>query len=452
MWVISAHWRWLAPSSPNPLWRAHALEKQRPPVTVAAGGREPKQCHREIRSATKRRDYRVTADTIPEECEVGTPPSPVDGRERVARRYDVRRGLWRVSGMQRVAACGRVPAGMVDQLGVHRVEGADGARGAITGLAVCGSVWACPVCSAHIRHERAADLQRGAERHQGDGGGLAMLTLTFAHEAGDALADSLDGMLKAWRRVVTGAPWKRIWAEYGVVGTVRAVEVTYGVEHGWHPHLHVLLVTDEPLTGEERATLEHRLWQRWARMCERHGLGAPSRERGARLEVCWSDAAAAYVVKLQEGAMALETLRGDLKTSKGDRWQVFDVAGAAGDGEAWAVERWHEYERATKGRRCIQWSKGLRDLWGLDDEREDQEIVEDQETSAETLLVSVEQSTWRAVCTMGWDYMLREAAAHPDGREAAIEAVETVLADALYFAKRQARGLGRRPVYADLGA
>lgn len=381
---------------------------------------------------------------------MGTAPDAVaDVTARVRRRYECRRGLWRASSLPRLAACGRVCVGLGADVGVHRVEGEDGPRGAVTGLASCGSVWCCPVCAAHIRQARAEDVQAGAERHQDGGGGLGMVTLTIRHGAAEGLAGTLNGVLDAWRRTIMGAPWKRLRARFGVVGYIRSIEITWGQANGWHPHVHVLLATKAPLTGAERVELEHALWLRWRTMVLRAGLGEPDREHGVRLDVGGS-ALAGYIVKVQERGLALEMTRGDLKVSRGERWQPFDIALLAGDGVKDAVTLWHEYERATKGRRAIHWSRGLRDLWGLDDEVEDQELVEEHETSPETQLVSVTATDWRAVVEMGADYTIREAAAHPDGREAALDAVLTVLGDALYFRPKQRPSIARGPLYADV--
>lgn len=41
--------------------------------------------------------------------------------------------------------------------------------------------WACPVCSAKVRHERALSLSAAVVRWVDAGGGLLFPTLTLAH-------------------------------------------------------------------------------------------------------------------------------------------------------------------------------------------------------------------------------------------------------------------------------
>ena len=48
------------------------------------------------------------------------------------------------------------------------------------------------------------------------------------------------------------------------------------------------------------------------------------------------------------------------------------------DGDPHETRLWHEFERASRGRRQMTWSKGLRDLLGLNDERTDESVAEDE--------------------------------------------------------------------------
>ncbi len=123
-------------------------------------------------------------------------------------------------------------------------DGPDGERVAgYRGLASCGSVWACPRCSAIINQHRATEL-RGALSSWGEQGGTAaLLTLTIRHHPGQRLRDLWDGVVGSWSRLTAGRPWKEFKARTGVAGAVRVVDVTHGAS-GWHVHLHVLLLLE----------------------------------------------------------------------------------------------------------------------------------------------------------------------------------------------------------------
>lgn len=148
-------------------------------------------------------------------------------------RFEARRVLWSITSLDRLCQCGRTPH---DSAGVAVVvsEGASGARAAgFRELSTCGSVWACPRCSAVIAHHRAGELRQGFEAWRATGGAVALLTLTMRHHAGDRLSDLWGALAGAWSRLLAGRQWKRFKEDAGLVGTLRVVEVTHGA-HGWH--------------------------------------------------------------------------------------------------------------------------------------------------------------------------------------------------------------------------
>jgi len=70
-----------------------------------------------------------------------------------------------------------------------------------TGLVTCGSIWACPVCSARIRQRRAVEIERACLTHLAAGGGIGFATFTLPHVRSDDLAELLEVVQKAWRKV-----------------------------------------------------------------------------------------------------------------------------------------------------------------------------------------------------------------------------------------------------------
>lgn len=352
-----------------------------------------------------------------QEGRLRTPPpisaiSGSHGQKRLARRkrYALRRGLWKVSAERSLRACGRATRdGRVE---IHRLTHEACPRATAKGLVSCGSVWSCPVCSAHIRQARAEDIAEAARRWDADGGGFLFLTLTLRHHRGEDLGTLLDGIGRAWQATVRGNPWKRKRDRLGIVGVIKSTEVTWGAANGWHPHLHLLLLTRRPLTADELADLDSWLYDRWAAAVTRQGLGRPDREHGSRLElVATGEGVGQYVAKLQdERSLSLEMARGDLKHGRTDRLLPFDVLACAADGESWAVALWREYEAAVKGRHAIQWSRGLRDLLGMGEEASDSDIVAEDLTSEETLLGVLDGDDWRSVCRAGLDAALLDAA------------------------------------------
>lgn len=308
--------------------------------------------------------------------------------------------LWDVSTLDRVRACGRRRIAADVHVKLKVGEGPDGERRAhFAGLQTCGSPWTCPVCSAKIRQRRAEEIEQGVRRHLDEGGGVELLLLTLPHNNGDRLGRLLDTCALAFRRVLGGRGWVADRALFGVTGTIRVPDFTGGGDHGWHPHLHVLLLTECPLSDEERIDLQGRLFERWARCVVARGHQRPLRGLCGMEPVRTGEAVAAYLEKAvlvrgEDGRArraGLEMMRSDLKTGRGGRtpWEI--LADFARTGDAADLALWHEYEQATRGRQSVSWSRGLKGAL-LIEERTDEELAEEEVGGVD--LVTFEPREW----------------------------------------------------------
>src|SRR5690606_18555305 len=224
--------------------------------------------------------------------------------------------------------------------------------------------WLCPVCSAKIRARRGDEIAEGAGRWIAQGGGVYFVTATLPHDQGDALSASLGVLRACWRALLTGKASSQDRKRYGLVGTIRAIEVTHG-RNGWHPHVHALLLTRTALDVHQLCEWFHRLDGRWASALRRNGWDAG--RQGIRLRfdlVNRSTAAnlAAYVTKVQEGGgLGNEIARADLKRGRAASRTPFQILADFGTwGARDDLDLWLEYERATARVHALQWSRGLR--------------------------------------------------------------------------------------------
>lgn len=302
-----------------------------------------------------------------------------------------------MTGLQRVAYCGKHLHGAAQYVTVRL--NADGVAG-FTGLQTCGSVWACPVCSAAIRQGRSVEVEGAASAHLAAGGRLLFVTFTVPHDRPDGLADLLTKVNGAWKRVQQGRGFRARRERLGIA-SVRALEITYG-RNGWHPHLHLLLFVDQG-DDDALADLGGYLEAAWADAVEAVGLRRPN-EHGTRVQpvaLGGEKTLARYLSKVQDGygeswSVGAELARGDLK--RGRRTGVltpFDLADQAAGGSRLAHRLWREYEEATHGRRCLTWSTGLRDRYALA-EVDDAALVE-ATGSAEAVLSPLD---WHLVVRM----------------------------------------------------
>jgi hypothetical protein len=274
----------------------------------------------------------------------------------------------------------------------------------VSGVVRCGSSWSCPTCAPVVRQRRADEIDRGLQAHLDGGGGAVFLTATVRHQRRDALATRLAVIAQALHLILKGSGWDRRRDRLGYVGTIRAVEITYSLVNGWHPHLHAVLLFERPLTGDELADLEAWVFGRWSAIALRKGLGSVTREHGIDLRpVTTAGDLAGYLTKVEGGwGAGMEIARADLKRSDGGLTpvEILEAFGRTGDVEMLTL--WQEYERATFGRRSIMWSPGLRDrLIPEIEDQADEDIAAAEGSDQSIFSVLVEAALWRQALTVG---------------------------------------------------
>ena len=309
--------------------------------------------------------------------------------------------LWQHSMLDRVRDCGRAVFTNDQYVEVRKTAGQVG----YSGLATCGSVWACPRCSAKIQAERRAELEVlfGEVLDRGDVI-VAFSTKTLRHKKGQDL-HMLWGVMNAAAAAVGNATKpKRIKAELGHIGYIRNTEVTFG-GNGWHPHIHAIHLFDketmlegyDPAIHEDMnvfiqqkldalADAEFSLWKTTAK---KRGLGQPLRKHSRMDLVTEIEPLIDYMTKSDADQALLEANKKNSQsvnfemTSKmskqgrqGSRtpWQILADFRDSGDMDDLAL--WNEYEMASKGRRFLVWSKGLKEQFLIED-KEDEEIAEE---------------------------------------------------------------------------
>jgi len=260
----------------------------------------------------------------------------------------------------------------------------------------CASVWACPVCSAKITERRRVEIEDAVDTSVYY---PVLLTFTLAHAMADDLADLLAVLVEGYRLFFGGKQWVKFQDRFGVVGRVRSLEVTHG-EHGWHPHIHVLLLL--PDAGHV-ADMEPVTKRRWAGIVERLGHYA-SEYHGLDI-VAGEDGLVTYVSKLgledvesSGWSLSHELVKSPSKMGRqGGRTPLHLLADyMAGDDDAGQL--WLEYYWAFKGQKHLVWSRGLRALLGLGQEKTDEELEAEEDHALRVVLGLVSHDDWRLIC------------------------------------------------------
>lgn len=380
---------------------------------------------------------------------------PVDAVERRRVRWSARAMLWHASSLKAVRCCGRMLHN--DAIGdpddgqgvVIRRREVDGRMVAsYQNLMTCGSVWACPRCSAVVAHDRAAEIGGAIRECYRQGGRVYLLTLTMRHTSRQRLTELWDALSSGWRSAFGSRGWTGQRARtsnrrgnvvsigavmgdgerFGVLGLTRVVEATYGSPavggHGWHLHIHALvysastmgsgLVNDvDVVLGSSvdrdwlgRNVFAAQVHSRWSKGLAKAGCLVPGSVAVDVREVddCGAEYIGRYLAKSTydvatklgaEVAAGAVTKSGRTERNRTPFEVLADLAAsvdargfgvrtpqhwsvvAAGEGD-WAVidtdtgevmtvtppgewRIWHEWERASKGRRQIVWSRWRRD-------------------------------------------------------------------------------------------
>lgn len=266
-------------------------------------------------------------------------------------------------------------------------------RARIDGTIHCKNPWECPTC-AEVQSRSASELLRQAvNQNRRAGGGSLTVTLTLPHEAGDALRPMQRHVAEAWGFVQSGAPWIRHAARLGIVGVVRTLEITHG-PNGWHPHLHVLIFTANPLDASQLAQCQDFLYQRWARAIGKPNkltgvrYGEPSRARGV---VVRATRRADYLGKwgATEEMLAKQYKAG--RAGHRNPWQILrDVVERGGARDRWL---WREYCTAMKGAKQLTFSRGFKTRFALAVQVAGTEQLE----LGGLLVAEIEGNTWNQV-------------------------------------------------------
>lgn len=352
-------------------------------------------------------------------------------RRSIARteRYEARRFLWDRSSLARVRKCGRCATGEAVSVKVSRTDA--GLRAGFGGVQSCGSVWACPVCSEKINGARQSELAQGLGWWLGEGRAALFGTLTLRHKRRDGLADLLAAIGPAWNRTTSGAgvTWNGSKAKkadreigdkarFGIRGVTRVVEIKDGA-NGWHPHVHFIMFLERELSPREVLDLESRLFARWEAALADEGYSVV-REVGIDLRPVRDagDVLAAYFTKgatyaTSPGAAAYEVTGSVTKREGKGGCTPFELLRAAQGGDERALARWWEYEAATKGRRQLTWSRGLRELLRLGVELDDQAIVDEDEGG--DVVAYITGQDYSRLARDGWLGDVLEAAEIDDG-------------------------------------
>jgi hypothetical protein len=280
----------------------------------------------------------------------------------------------------------------------------------------CGLVWECPTCGAHIKAERAQEAEAvrkwhldgrvatlgetgWTDEHKGQWAQRTslMMTLTVRHGLGDDLSELRRGIARAWQHFLRNH-WKEEADRFGLVGMIRAVEVTWGPEFGYHPHIHIAAFFRTP---PDVAALHLAVYTKWLNaVCAVLGTRyAPASYRpdetgklvpvGVVITRC---DAASYLAKL-----GLEIAAPQTKTARVGHYAPLDfLAEFTETGDLAWLHRYQAYAHAMSGARQLTWSRGLKRAAGIGD-LSDAELVAGAEQPTDELVTVIPAADFKTL-------------------------------------------------------
>lgn len=257
-------------------------------------------------------------------------------------------------------------------------------RAFYSNLVICARVWVCPVCASKITERRRQELGQAIRQ---PGYQVALIGFTLRHNGGDHCDSLLEDILASYRRLKSGKRWINFERATGLVGSIRALEVTHGA-NGWHPHLHVLFFVAKGKAVD---------WQKVGRFLKaRWRAVLAQNERTATFEhgVFVQEANKAVGGYVAKWGLDSEMTKAPVKQARTAEGRTpMQLLSDFLNGDAKAGDLFREYALAFKGKRQLVWSRGLRKLLNIGEEKTDEALATEEREDA-ILLATLTRAQW----------------------------------------------------------
>lgn len=327
----------------------------------------------------------------------------------ITKRWRLKRAVKRLLPESRTANCLERPAFGAQYVEIIRNESFHSAT--YGGLVPCGSVWTCPVCAQKITEERRRELTTALAAAKQQQLTPVLVTYTMSHHLEDKLEELLEGLLAAHRATKSGRAYQEFKSEWGIIGSIKSLEVTYG-DNGWHPHVHELVFLDIP-AGVQILGFAHILRETWKATLNKIGYDA-SYARGIDVRTADSDIAD-YVAKwghepYEKGVWGVETeiTKAHMKKANIGGETPFSLLEKYADGSAQAGALFAEYARCFQGRKQLTYSPKLKERLKLEELATSGDGIES--TPGETYAY-IPTESWKQVLKHNLEAQLLELAA-----------------------------------------
>ena len=208
------------------------------------------------------------------------------------------------------------------------------------GVTRCGSVWICPVCSFRLQIRRQNEIAEYIERQKKMERKMYFLTLTVRHFKKQTLQEVLKKVKNAWNELGKARQHKPL---FKIIEYIATVEITYTYDkNGWHPHYHILLTE---IVNEDISKMIKKFIEDWCVI-----TGATKKNQ--KFKQANNKELAKYIAKWDIAKELSQSFRKN-KNKGVTYWQMLKEPDQY-------KKQIAEYGKATKGRRTLQQSKGIK--------------------------------------------------------------------------------------------
>lgn len=289
---------------------------------------------------------------------------------------------------------------------VHAVGGGESSYTVWTWVRWCASTWFCPLCGPKVMARRREEIKEGLEVLKSEGCGFAFVTLTFPHRVGIKLQVYMERLQKALKLFRAGRAWADVKTQFGMKGYIRAQEVTYGWNSGWHPHFHELTIFDHILNDKESKAYQTLIRDRWLKVCKKVGLIEHGKMGDARLHavdvrIGSEPVAQEYLTKTAVWELSSRTTKAARAAGS---VHPHELLALACEGDTQAKKLWAEYAVGMYSRVAVYWSPLLKKYCGIAD-KTDEELLQG---STDEAILGVPEATYRSIANYRYQPVILE--------------------------------------------
>lgn len=226
------------------------------------------------------------------------------------------------------------------------------ARASLGGLMVCGLIWLCAVCAIKISERRRPEIKQAVKEHVNVGGYVSHVTYTLPHHLGQSLALLLHILFRVRRLYLQHVTYQDFSRSIRLLGSIFALEITWGSKNGWHAHIHELLFHFSPI---DYRIHEKRLRGMWADTAFRLGYSVPNDHGVTLTDGSYADE------YLSKWGLDCEMTKQHIKKGREGNLTPFDLIRAG------MQDQFCEYAAAIHRKKHLTWSPGLKQWFGIGD-------------------------------------------------------------------------------------